>query len=65
MDFDLDTILREDVFISLPVIWGKLEVQDNWSKVSRMLQSVQLLLQIFVHFLIDISNSIVKLVLLI
>lgn len=65
MDFDLDTILREDVFISLPVIWGKLEVQDNWSKVSHMLQSVQLLLQIFVHFLIDISNSIVKLVLLI
>lgn len=65
MDFDLDTILREDVFISLPVIWGKLEVQDNWSKVLHMLQSVQLLLQIFVHFLIDISNSIVKLVLLI
>lgn len=29
MDFDLDTILREDVFISLRVIWGKLEVQDN------------------------------------
>lgn len=65
MDFDLDTILREDVFISLRVIWGKLEVQDNWSKVLHMLQSVQLLLQIFVHFLIDISNSIVKLVLLI
>ena len=62
-NFDLDTNLRKDVFISLLVIWGKLEVQVN--DLNYVSHTAQLLLWTFSYSLIDISNSIVQLVLLI
>ena len=62
-DFDLDTNLRKGVFVSLPVMWRKLEVQVN--DLNNVSHTAQLLLQTFSHSLIDISSDTVKSVLLI